>query len=69
MYQAIYKCRLCGEKFQIGKLYTENGVIRKSTKLSMILPLIPSDRGYTCHYCQENCIGIADFIGFGKVEE
>jgi len=69
MYQAIYKCRLRGEKFQDGKLYTEKAAIKKIVKLSMIIPFIPNDRGYTCHCCQENCLGLADFQGFKKTED
>ncbi len=68
MYQAIYKCRLCGEEFQIGKLYTEKGVLKKVARLSVIIPFVPSDRGYTAHYCQKGCFGIADFQGFKKSE-
>lgn len=69
MYQAVYKCRLCGETFSCGKMYKENEVIKKIVRISIITPLFPHDNGSTAHGCKDGSLGFADFQGFKKIEE
>ena len=54
-YQAIYKCRLCGEKFPIKEKVEMNDV--------------PSLGEKKIHICDDGSIGVADFQGFKAVEE
>lgn len=74
MYQAIYKCRLCGEKYE--------GCVTKSETLAMTFIYgirnkeyfqpIASEIGIhktECHNCQNGSFGLADFQGFNKVED
>ncbi|MCD7724305.1 MAG: hypothetical protein LUI12_01910 [Clostridiales bacterium] len=72
-YQAIYKCRLCGE-ITCGAWEGE----RREAANSM--NWLTNDRDYSncytgniermiTHYCDDGSIGIADFQGFKVVEE
>ncbi len=69
MYKAIYKCRLCGEKFRIknDKLYKEKAAVRKIWKLSMNIPYTANNIEFEIHSCQDGSLGVADFQGFKKV--
>ncbi len=71
MYQAIYKCRLCGEKFRIknDKLYKEKVAVKKIWKLSINIPYTTNDIEFEIHRCQDGSLGLADFQGFKKSEE
>lgn len=68
MYQAIYKCRMCGETFPAGKLYKEKAAVRKIWDLEMNIPYWLSSIEFDIHYCQDGSFGLADFMGFKKVE-
>ena len=70
MYQAIYKCRLCGEIFSkgvtgedIAKVATESLSIADSTIAIAGCALYIR----TIHYCQDGSFGLADFLGFMKL--
>ena len=57
-YAFKYKCRLCNEEFESGstnnyETAVEDIALRVSANYRMIYP----------HHCNENDIGIADFIG------
>lgn len=69
MYQAVYKCRLCGKVFQYDKTYKRNSALRKIWSFNDNIPYISNNMQYTVHDCQDGSIGLADFIGFRKVEE
>ena len=65
-YQAIYKCRLCGEEFEKGEVEIENAmsvihslVINNSTGFAM---------RHKPHNCKNGSYGFADFLGFRKKE-
>ena len=66
MYQAIYKCRLCGEVFQSGQ--TGKDIAYSET---MFLCVGESSQygqhGKILHNCSDGSFGIADFQGFKKV--
>lgn len=68
-YRAIYKCRLCGKIFANGKKRTENKSLNKIVNLSTVSPLFPHDKGYIPHGCKDGSIGLAEFLGFRKVDE
>lgn len=72
-YRAIYKCRLCGEEFvsaitgsadiaiknmviMIAECDLKQKILNPVTKLSM-------------HGCKDGSMGLADFLGFRKVED
>lgn len=62
MYQAICKCRLCGEKFSNGEMKNEMlGVF--SGRLDV------KDYAIKIHNCQDGSFGLADFQGFKKAED
>ena len=59
MYQAIYKCRLCGE------IYINDTKFKPLLKESAIINCI--NKGAETHECKDESVGIADFQGFKKV--
>lgn len=73
MYQAVYKCRLCGEEFR------ENET--KESKIQTInIPFSINENikhtefpinifKHTIHYCKDGSIGFSEFQGFKKVED
>lgn len=66
MYQAVYKCRLCGKMFLTDKEYKKGSAVRKMIRIDINTPY--SNRGNEIHYCTDGNIGFADFMGFKKVE-
>lgn len=71
MYQAIYKCRLCGEKFSdceagefIAKTAAESLTVADSTIAIAGCAMYIR----TIHKCQDGSFGLADFQGFKKAE-
>lgn len=52
-FRAIYKCRLCGEKFELPATGEE--------------VLVEMDA--ETHYCKDGDFGFADFLGFRKIED
>lgn len=72
-YRAIYKCRLCGEKFEtaalkkdIANLCVNTLAITEHFRLNS--DEISIDRHYI-HSCSDGSYGFSDFVGFRKVED
>lgn len=72
-YQAIYKCRLCGEKYIGAKIDNKNVafygmrvLIRKECFYSKSSGI--GVHRIDCHTCKDGSFGMADFQGFRKVE-
>ena len=73
-YRAIYKCRLCGEEFEKGA--TPNIDVAISRMVNITHGYM-SDKYYTgiqvkdtfMHSCKDGSLGLADFLGFRKVED
>ena len=74
-YRAIYKCRLCGEEFEKEKVdhkravaavlclgMLENESFDDPTTDISIYRVID-------HKCEDGSMGLADFLGFRKVED
>lgn len=73
MYQAVYKCRLCGEEF---KDCTTGEEIAQAANIA--LAVVGNTNHVKCarniyknttHYCQDGSFGFADFQGFKKTED
>lgn len=71
-YQAIYKCRLCGEEFVDG---TTGEGIAMAVNIALTVNETfynanthSSGHRYMPHYCKDGSMGFADFHGFRKVE-
>lgn len=69
-YQAIYKCRMCGE-YDFGCKAGEIIVIRCMHQVTkgfdsreLLCPSITE-----MHYCEDGSYGLADFQGFKKVDD
>jgi len=58
MYQVVYKCRLCGEAFNVYRANRKAVVETLSENCHDI---------WTEHKCKDGSYGIADFQGFKKV--
>lgn len=72
-YQAIYKCRLCGKKFESAVTTSADIAIRHMVSITTghdPLEFIgaPVTKTYM-HSCIDGSMGLADFLGFKKVEE
>lgn len=72
MYQAIYKCRLCGEEFSDGE--TGERIANIVTQSLAVADSTAANLKYTLnirnvHNCQDGSFGLADFQGFKKTEE
>lgn len=66
MYQAIYKCRLCGEEIQSG----QTG--QKIAKSEIVYLCVGTSGRYSTndripHDCKDGSFGVADFQGFKKL--
>lgn len=71
-YQAIYKCRLCGEEFEDYRTSERNARIitcmlgieqsYKHDELNLL------GHRHICHFCDDGSYGFSDFIGYKKVE-
>lgn len=73
MYQAAYKCRLCGELFFDEDIKSENvGNFKITNILSQtkqnLIPNNPNEADlHTLHKCRDDSFGFADFQGFKKM--
>lgn len=71
-YRAIYKCRLCEEKFM--SAITRNTDIALKHMASITVGYNPTEyiggpiTGATMHSCKDGSMGLADFLGFKKAE-
>lgn len=72
-YKAIYKCRLCGEEFEVCRTSCANAQM-----ITCILGVEPNYRhdklnlqGYRhmCHFCDDGSFGFADFMGYRKIHD
>ena len=72
-YRAIYKCRMCGEEFV--SAVTGNAYIAIKHMVSVTSGYNPTEyigapiTEKTMHSCKGGSMGMADFLGFRKVEE
>lgn len=67
-YQAIYKCRLCGEEY--GSARTSAKIARSETAMIVVDGLgIYGTRLHSMHNCNDGSYGMADFQGFRKVDK
>lgn len=75
MYQAVYKCRLCGEvgcAEEIKAMKIEDFTIENTlaqTEQSVIMGKRKRVNLHVLHHCKDGSRGFADFQGFEKVEE
>lgn len=68
-FNAVYKCRLCGETF---RTFTVGESIANRILLSLELKDLSLQKGIVggityeqcTHICHDNSLGIADFLGF-----
>lgn len=74
-YRAIYKCRLCGEKFEkvkVGHKRAVAGIICLGSNGDRLFGDPTTDiviYRALGHKCKDGSLGFADFIGFRKVED
>ena len=72
-YRAIYKCRLCGEEFGSAKTGSADIAIKHMVSVTswskpteyIGAPITET----TMHSCKGGSMGLADFLGFRKVED
>ncbi len=75
MYQAIYKCRLCGKEFSDGETGERNA--ETATIALSVFDSIDLTTGFPWHnihmrticHCKDGSFGLADFQGFKKAED
>lgn len=75
MYQAVYKCRLCGEEFFDKKIksikiedFSITNILAQMEQTVLIEKPNRADL-HRLHNCKDGSCGFADFQGFKKVEE
>ena len=72
-YRAIYKCRLCGEEFV--SAITGNADIAIKNMVRVTTGIKPLEfignpiEETSMHSCKDGSMGMADFLGFRKVED
>ena len=64
MFDAIYKCRLCGEEFVECSTSGEESNRSFVMKIMCRAVEIMEPTIYTCHPCRDGSYGVADFLGF-----
>lgn len=74
-YRAIYKCRLCGEEFEENKVnrniaHAITVIFGVGTPDAFEVPFT-NETVYKiiAHDCKDDSYGLADFVGFRKVED
>lgn len=72
-YRAIYKCRLCGEEFE-SAVTTNADIAIKHMLIMTVEYKAPEYIGTpitetSMHSCKDGSMGLADFLGFRKVED
>ncbi len=70
MYIAMFKCRLCGEKYEDG------GILNNKDAEEVAMSAIIGDQSdpleirlHDIHYCDDGSLGVADFIGIKREDE
>ena len=61
-YQQVYKCRLCGERYKIGRATSTENECRIQTKYRV------EQMPFGVHTCYGGGIGASDFLGY-EVED
>lgn len=71
-YEAIYKCRLCGEEFCDNAAVEEN--LAEAISMSLVVnghtQHVKCQRNlyrHAVHYCKDGSVGFADFQGFRRL--
>lgn len=64
MYQAMYKCRLCGNKYLAGAPIPHKDAF---SSLSGITDSTAHTSITMIHHCFDDSLGIADFLGYKEV--
>lgn len=71
-YRATYKCRMCGEEFVSAITGNADIAIKQMVKVTIgIKPLEFIGNPITettMHSCKDGSMGMADFLGFKKIE-
>lgn len=74
-YMFVHKCRLCGEDFCSGSIFSNQLDIVKTMQEAICYGKMPENSpvaevmARTLHFCESGDIGIADFIGIRKRKE
>lgn len=73
-YRPLYKCRICNKLFVFGKWRSESEMlgglchcINKANAITECCNAPYPVNLYDIHYCENGNRGIADFVGFKKV--
>lgn len=71
-YRAIYKCRLCGEEFVSAITGSADIVIKNmvimTAECDVKQKILNPVTKLSMHSCKDGSMGLADFLGFRKVE-
>ena len=71
-YRAIYKCRLCGEEFVRAITGSADIVIKNmvimTAECDVKQKILNPVTKLSMHSCKDGSMGLADFLGFRKVE-
>ena len=69
-YKAIYKCRLCGERYESGATTNRNLALQTTVELTVmgysVEPQAPTMT--ESHDCEGGGFGVADFLGWEAKE-
>ena len=74
-YRAIYKCRMCGEEFVSAVTRSADNAIKHMVSVTNGYGYNPTEyigasiTETTMHSCKNGSMGLADFLGFSKVED
>ena len=71
-YQAIYKCRLCGEEYVSASTTSENVAIKQMLHATIGYKIeewigTPLEKN-RMHSCKDGSMGVSDFLGLKKVK-
>lgn len=62
-FAGVYKCRICKKSFPLCVL-EEDKIINCFLTLEGVNSESVLPKLYAHHYCNEKCVGLADFVGF-----
>lgn len=72
-YISVYRCRLCGEKFETVGTTNKNLAEKIMARVANPAQHLPGSEPppdldlYSVHHCESGGIGLADFEGFAKI--
>jgi hypothetical protein len=71
MYQAVYKCRICGGETSGCCTDSESTAMREiwNLKVNALSEQSAHPHMIETHHCKDGSIGVADFQGFKKIKE